>query len=240
MPRIISFVIALAMSITVQSAFAGIALNSTRVIIENGKKEASFGVRNMGDDILIQSWLDEEVDTGTVKHFTLTPQLIRVKANGEQIVRLMYEGVGAPTDKESMFWLNVQEIPQRHMGDSSIQIAVLQRIKVFYRPPGLPGNLPSAIRNIEWTYANGKVRIYNPSTYHVTLVALASNGKLLENALVIAPGQTYTIAGASARNAGSTSSITYSAVTDFGGHDPYRVTLKGDQPAKGRSTEYEH
>jgi len=236
MPRITSFVIALVMSITFQSSFAGIALNSTRVILEDGKKEASFGVRNMGNDILVQSWLDEGADADVVKHFTLTPQLVRVKAYSEQIVRVLYEGVGAPIDRESMFWLNVQEIPQRQMGDSTVQIAVLQRIKVFYRPKGLPGKLDDAIRNIEWAYVNGKVRISNPSAYHVTLVALAANGKPLENALVVGPGQVYTVEASSGTGVAPQSSITYTAVTDFGAQDPYRVVLNGEQPAKGAST----
>ncbi|MGE8452200.1 MAG: hypothetical protein ACN6OP_16565 [Pseudomonadales bacterium] len=92
------------------------------------------------------------------------------------------------------------------------------------------------MRNIEWTYANGKIRISNPSAYHVTLVAMTSNGKRLEHSLVIAPGQVFTLDGAPGTGIGSQSSITYSAVTDFGAQDTYRVTLKGDQPAKGEPT----
>ncbi|WP_236186179.1 fimbrial biogenesis chaperone [Pseudomonas protegens] len=236
MSRLTTFAIALVMSVLPQLSSASIALNSTRVILENGKKEASFSVRNMGGDILVQSWLDEGADAETVKHFTLTPQLVRVKAQSEQIVRLLYEGVGAPTDKESMFWLNVQEIPQREAGDSSLQIAVLQRIKVFYRPKGLPGSLNDAIRNIEWSYTNGQLRIANPSVYHVTLVALAASGKEFEKALVVGPGQVHTINASPSKGVSAQGSITYSAVTDFGSQNPYRVVLKGEQTTKGEIT----
>jgi P pilus assembly chaperone PapD len=224
------------MSVLPQLSSASIALNSTRVIIENGKKEASFSVRNMGGDILAQSWLDKGSDAETVKHFTLTPQMVRIKAQSEQIVRILYEGIGAPLDKESMFWLNVQEIPQRQEGDSSIQIAVLQRIKVFYRPKGLPGSLNDAIRNIEWSFTNGQLRITNPSVYHVTLVALTSSGKEFEKALVIGPGQVHTVDVSRSRNISTQSSITYAAVTDFGAQNPYRVVLNGEQSAKGEAT----
>jgi len=224
------------MSVLCQSASAGIALNSTRVIIESGRKEASFGVRNMSDDILIQSWLEEaDGSAEPVKHFALTPQLARVKANGEQIVRVLYEGIGAPADKESMFWLNVQEIPQRKLDSSSMQVAVRQRIKVFYRPPTIQGRSLEAARSLKWSFIGGAIQISNPSAYHVTLVNVSIDGKRLVDPLLISPGQKYTLKGAAVASAKASahSTLTYATVNDYGAQDGHRVTLTGERPVKG-------
>ncbi|MGO3892139.1 MAG: fimbrial biogenesis chaperone [Paenalcaligenes sp.] len=236
MLRHLSLICALVIAIASPPSFASIALNSTRVILENGKNEASFGVRNMGDGILIQSWLDADSSdsSNAVQHFTLTPQLVRVQANSEQVVRILYEGVGAPSDRESMFWLNVQEIPQRVVGDEPIiQLAILQRIKVFYRPKDLAGNLDSAIQNIEWSYRDRSIQITNPSSYHVTVVGLTANNAQIEQALVIPPHQTYTVALSSAHSIGPQTTLMYSSINDFGSYIPHRVVLSGEHPIKG-------
>lgn len=236
MLRFLYLVGALALAIASSPSVASIALNTTRVIFADGQNEASFGVRNMGGDILIQSWLDDDSNSpsGISQHFTVAPQLARVRANSEQIVRILYEGVGAPSDKESMFWLNVQEIPQRPDTDEpSLQLAILQRIKVFYRPKGLAGELSEAVQNLEWRYQNQTLHIHNPSVYYVTLVGLSGNNKTLETALVVPPGETYTLTLPKQHSLSSQDSLSYAYVSDYGAHIPYRVQLTGEQPAKG-------
>lgn len=236
MLRRLSLIGALVFAIASQPSLASIALNSTRVILENGKNDTSFTVRNMGGEILVQSWLDAD-DGGSesaLQHFTITPQLVRVRADSEQIVRILYEGVGAPHDRESMLWLNVQEIPQRTDDDeSTMQLAILQRIKVFYRPKGLPGNLYQAMQNIEWSYRDNSLHITNPSPYHITVTHLAANNKQIELALVVPPQQTYTVTLPSAHNVGPHSTLTYSSINDFGVYVKHQVQLSGEQSTKG-------
>lgn len=236
MLRLISLICALVLTLAAQPSVASIALNTTRVILANGKNEASFGVRNMGGEILIQSWLDADNSTDSsaraLQHFALTPQLVRVRANSEQLVRILYEGVGAPSDRESMFWLNVQEIPQRVASEqSTLQLAILQRIKVFYRPVGLPGSLEQAVQNLEWSYTPATIHIANPSPYHVTLTHVTASGQQLAPSLVIPPGQTYSLNASSSQNVGPQSQLSYSYITDFGAYIRQRVQLNGSQPA---------
>ncbi|NHC62434.1 fimbrial biogenesis chaperone [Paenalcaligenes suwonensis] len=237
MLRLISLICALVLTLAAQPSVASIALNTTRVILANGKNEASFGVRNMGGEILIQSWLDADNSTDSnaraLQHFALTPQLVRVRADSEQVVRILYEGVGAPSDRESMLWLNVQEIPQRVASEqSTLQLAILQRIKVFYRPPGLPGSLEQAVQNLEWSYSPATIRIANSSPYHVTLAHVTTNGQQLAQSLVIPPGETYSLAASANQNVGPQSQLSYSYITDFGAYIRQRVQLNGAQPSK--------
>lgn len=235
MVRIVLWCFTTILLLAPQLLHAGVALNTTRVIIDSGKKEASFSVQNMGDYTLVQSWLEAHDGDETVKHFTLTPQLVGVKAASEQRVRILYEGVGAPPNRESMFWLHVQEIPQKPKQDGVLQIAVQHRIKVFYRPAGLPGKPIDAARKIVWTYSNGKLSLANPTAFHVTLVNLEIHGKSFSNSVVIAPGKHLTIAPVNGAASGlnANSKISFASVNDYGARDPYRVDLSGDKPVLG-------
>lgn len=92
------------------SAFASISLSSTRIIFDGAHKEANVTVRNGGQTILAQSWLDAGDTAGSAPPFAVTPPLARLEPNQQQLLRILYEGRGMPADKESVVWLNVQEI----------------------------------------------------------------------------------------------------------------------------------
>ncbi|RMS19883.1 Pili assembly chaperone: pili assembly chaperone, partial [Pseudomonas coronafaciens pv. garcae] len=132
--------------LSVVSAQAGIVLNTTRVIYQGNEKEVSLGVHNSGSgEILLQSWLEsptpESAHQESASHvpFIVTPPLTRMAGGGRQLVRIIYSGADMPTDRESVLWLNVQEIPQA-AAVNTLQIAIRQRIKVFFRPDGLVGD----------------------------------------------------------------------------------------------------
>lgn len=121
-------------------AVAGISLSATRVVFDGAHKEANVTVRNGGQDVLIQSWIDSDDGLNRTVPFAVTPPLARVVAKQQQLLRILYEGTGLPQDRESVVWLNVQEIPQASEQANTLQLAVRQRIKVFFRPAGLPGD----------------------------------------------------------------------------------------------------
>jgi len=235
MLRVSALFFAAAAVLSSAAAHASIGLNTTRVIIDEGRREASFGVRNRGSAVLVQSWLTgpngEDVD-----NFTLTPQLVRVRAGGEQLVRVLYSGLGAPADRETMLWLNVQEIPQRDAEGGNMDVAVLQRIKVFYRPPGLKGSAQAAAENLGWSVAGSQLAVHNPGAFHITLVNASLSSAPASpvfDAAVVPPGETlrfslrHTLSGKSGKAA-----LEYRVVNDFGGQDAYRVMLEGERPAK--------
>ena len=87
-----------------------------------------------------------------------------------------------PTDRESLFWLNVLEIPPKpsaaeSAGKNLLQFAIRSRLKLFYRPAHLPGNAQTAPGQVTWTAVpDGKgyaLEVRNPTPYHVTIVKLS-------------------------------------------------------------------
>lgn len=172
-----SLLLAGALSILPGLSSAGVTLESTRVVFAPGGKEASILVKNRAsEDVMIQSWVESGSDPKAAIPFAITPSLSRLGPAKQQVLRIFYQGRGLPADKESVFWLNVQEIPQKAKSDNTLQIAVRQRVKVFYRPAGLPGNPDEAARDLAWRVvdADGKhfLEVRNDARFNVSFGAV--------------------------------------------------------------------
>lgn len=198
--NIVALAAALALA---ESAHAAMTLNTTRVIFDTRFKEASLEAFNRsGQPILLQSWLESDTDAQAPVPFAVSPPLAKMPGESRQKLRVLYQGSGVPGDRESVFWLNVQEIPQSSQQQNVLQLAIRQRIKVFYRPPGLQGTANEAPAQVAWqlvsTPAGTVVRAHNPSAYHVNLaqLKLAASGYAGEmtESLMIRPGETRDIA----------------------------------------------
>lgn len=220
------------------TAQAGIVINTTRLIYPAQDKEVSFGVHNTGaGEILVQSWLEPgagQTDSAPLP-FIITPALARLPGDGKQLLRVIYAGVDMPRDRESVLWLNVQEIPQA-AADNALQLAIRQRIKLFFRPAGLVGEPAQAPEQLRWKWgADNKLQVENPGPFHVSMVVIAAqqgaNQVLSKDSQMIAPGQTLQFAlNALANNAEL--ALSFISINDFGGQVPYRTRLLPGQSAQ--------
>lgn len=101
------------------AASASVVITGTRVIYPSDAREVSVKLANKGKKpVLIQSWIDD----GDVKAkpetihvpFILTPPINRVEPDKSQTLRISYTGKLLPTDRETVYWLNVLEIPAKN------------------------------------------------------------------------------------------------------------------------------
>jgi P pilus assembly chaperone PapD len=109
--------------------------------------------------------------------------------DGEQnnILRVVRAGGNLPTDKESLYWLNIKSIPSAKKQENSLQIAVKTRIKLIYRPQGLPGTLEDAAKTLSWQRSGNAVQVTNASPYFITLFSVKVNGSPLKKVSMVAP-----------------------------------------------------
>jgi len=206
---------------------AGISLNGTRVVLAGPKKETSMLVLNdESTPIMIQSWI-EPFGTSSDQDvpFALTPPLKRLSGNARQQLRVLYQGLGLPTDRESVFWLSVQEIPQKSKDENTLQIAVRQRIKLFYRPAGLPGDVDQAPSRLQWRRVSkeGKpgLEIRNDSAFHIsfgTVNVKSGSNSYSVPATMLPPysSQSFAIEGASSLAPGGATKIEFESINDDG------------------------
>ncbi|MEI2628525.1 molecular chaperone [Erwinia aphidicola] len=201
-------------------SFASVVIGGTRVIYPAGQKEVTVKLDNVGKSpVLIQSWIDngdaEAKPDNISVPFILTPPINRIEAKKGQTLRLSYSGTPLPANKESVFYLNVLEIPAKDkalQAENLLQMAFRSRIKLFFRPAGLTGNANDAVKALSWTAGSNGVSVTNPTPYHVSLVEVVLGAKKVEGQMV-APGgsQSFVLPGARAG-----SELKFSSVNDYG------------------------
>jgi chaperone protein EcpD len=230
--RSFTLLLGITLAISVQ---AGVVLNTTRVIYPAKDKEVSLGIHNSGSgEILAQSWLEtdiENADAGSLP-FVITPALARMSGNAKQLVRIIYAGSGLPQHRESVFWLNVQEIPQT-ADENVLQIAVRQRIKVFFRPTGLQGDPLEAADKLEWRLIDGAIlEVSNPGPYHVSMIQIGlqrgAERLLLEDSRMLAPLQRVRFPLEQSTK-GAPASLSFININDFGAQVPYHAVVSTDR-----------
>lgn len=160
---------------------AGIVITGTRVVYPEDEKEVTIKIDNVGDKpALAQVWIDSGDPDATPETarapFTLSPPINRIDSGKGQTLRMMYTGENLPRDKESLFWLNVLEIPaSRKDKNNQLQLAVRSRLKIFFRPRGLPGTANEAGKSVTWKKVSGGVEGYNPTPYFVSVARITQD-----------------------------------------------------------------
>ena len=221
------------------SAYASIVIGGTRVVYNEGAREVSVQLDNNGDlPSLVQSWIDagnlDSSPEDSDAPFVLTPPIARVNAHSGQALRIAFTGSAQPlpTDHETVFWLNVLDIPPEPTAAPSsnknfIQLAFRSRIKLFYRPKGLSGAANDAPDAIQWRQGKtdkGAPAIVasNPTPYHVSMIAVNAvygqkSTDLAPQGYMLAPGEQHAFE-LPKENGTAPATVTYSAINDFGGH----------------------
>jgi chaperone protein EcpD len=187
--QLLSVVLLAITSITaVPQAAAGVIVNGTRVVYPAAKREVTISLQNAGPSpSLVQAWLDAgdiHSKPGESKvPFVLTPPLFRLDPTKVQSLRLVYTHDPLPADRESLFWLNVLDIPPRAAANpdlpNQLDLAFKHRMKVFFRPPGLAGSAADAPARMTWKLLSKDGRLTgiqanNPTAYHVSLTQIVA------------------------------------------------------------------
>lgn len=219
----------------VNYASAGVVIGSTRVIYRESKDEVTVKLTNNNPSpVLVQSWIDkgeEQISPEKLSvPFVLTPPINRMDPGKGQTLRITYIGTPAlPTDKESVYWLNVLEVPAKQKGvqdKSRLNIAFRTRIKIFYRPDGLAGNANSAPKDLVWKIRDGSLLVINPTPYNVTLgmIYYKNSGKNheMEGDMII-PGGTQTYKFKDIPGVSNLSQLSYTAINDYGAFVKYNA-----------------
>lgn len=201
--------------------YGGIALGSTRVIYPQGSEQISLSVNNTDGKgvFLIQSWV-ENADSHKSSDFVVTPPLFVIKPQKENTLRVMFIGQrnALPKDRESLYWMNVKAIPaasKDSQNKNTLQIAVLNRIKMFIRPTGLAMKSADAPDHLRFHQSGTQLIVKNPTPYYITLVQLMDGAAELPATMVPPMGQSTVSVPHNAHG-----QITFQTVNDYGANTP--------------------
>lgn len=166
-------------------AHASVVVSGTRVIYAEPAREVTVKLTNAGQKpSLVQAWIDDGDENATPATarapFTLTPPVFRVDPTKGQTLRLFKSSSIATTDRESLYWLNILDVPPKpKAGENSNQIlfAFRTRIKLFYRPAGLAMKVEEAPQRLKLSAKAGPdkaLTLENPTPYYFTVTRITS------------------------------------------------------------------
>ena len=220
-PGLVISLILMMVSLSANAA-GGIALGATRVIYPADAKQTSLAITNSNNQerYLINAWIDN--DRGQKeKTFVITPPLFVSEPDSENTLRIIYAGPALPTDRESLFYMNVKAIPsvnkQNLEGKNVLQLAILSRIKLFVRPQNLAVQPEEALKLLRFERVGNHLKVSNASPYYVTLVNVQLGAQKIEN-MMIAPKNS----AQQALPSGASGSLSWQSVNDYGAITPAR------------------
>ncbi|MGD9699986.1 fimbrial biogenesis chaperone [Acinetobacter sp.] len=177
-----ALILTLFASIISTQSWANIVMVGTRVIFPAESNEKTLQFSNNGDiPYIVQIWLDKGNNASTPENadapFVVNPPLFRINPHKGQMARLIYVPQTAlPQDRESIFYLNFKQIPalQESSADQNKLIFLVKnRLKVFYRPKSIIGNVEAMSQ--KWTYTlqqqtkGSTVTVHNQTGYYANL-----------------------------------------------------------------------
>ncbi|WP_097085683.1 MULTISPECIES: molecular chaperone [unclassified Pseudomonas] len=166
------------------NVWANVVVVGTRVIYPATEKEIAVRLENSGNEAsLVQMWADKGNDQLKADNadapFLIVPPITRIEPGKGQSMRLIFTQVPVPGDRESVYWLNVLDVPPLAKDrENYMQVAFRTRLKIFLRPAGLAGEPEDAPRAVTWALVKGQagmaLRATNPSAYYVSFNDVAA------------------------------------------------------------------
>lgn len=167
------------------TACAGVMAESTRVIFAASSTEQSLQLVNLNAyPVVVQAWVDDGALDATPEKSTAPiiplPPIFRMNAGDQISLRLLHTGEPLPKDRESLFWLNLYEIPPRPAesppDSATLTVAVRTQMKVFVRPQSLAmaaGEVADKLAlSLHAESGRSVLRIENPTPYHASIAAV--------------------------------------------------------------------
>lgn len=178
----------------------GVGLSFSRVVMmEERRGGATVDVNNNTSNVyLMQSQvLGADVATGMpvaltdgAVPFLVLPPLKRLDAQVSLPLRIVASPEGTaklPHDRESVFFLSTKAIPSLSEADASnegkdgkgrVAIALVNNIKLFWRPKGLKSEAIGNVANtLSFSRDGDRLTVTNPSGYYLTFSSLKVSGQ---------------------------------------------------------------
>lgn len=222
------------------SAFAAhannIIVNGTRFIYSEDAAEITIQMTNTGNSpSLAQVWLDEgdasKLPEEITTPFIISPPIARVDAKNGQSLRIKKASDKhiAATDRESLWWLNILDIPsvdksQATENAAMLNLAIRSRFKFFWRPIGL-GDRQNAESKMEFI-ANAKgITLVNPTPFFITVadIVTASGSGLLNEGIMVAPKSRTDVHAKQKIKPGEP--VTLQAISDYGSVVEFKTAI---------------
>lgn len=166
-------------------ADAAIQLQQTRLVYPVGKPNVSLAVKNIDTQnaVAVESWIESDR-----RDITITPVKMIVKPDSKRILTIHIPDRGHDDNQERLYWLNVKGTTLLAPSLSrQFSIAVINRIKVFYRPQILLLGVGDAYKKISVTACRMQLTIKNLTPYYITFYSFNVDDKEVNRVRTLGP-----------------------------------------------------
>lgn len=165
---------------------AGILAEGTRLIYPAQSREKTLMLANTNRyPVIVQSWVDDGEGNPELARapFAILPAVFRLAPGERKAIRILYTQDPLPRDRESVFWINLYEIPPVAPGPSDaarVTLAMNTQLKLFWRPAGLDTGLDRAVGKLRFRLeragAGWAIACDNPTPLNISFTSLALTG----------------------------------------------------------------
>lgn len=227
--------------VTTSSAWAALSVDQSRYIFEGDKDAISIVVENASTKTYGgQAWIENIKEIDTRPTFVVTPPFFKVNGNGKQVLRVIKALDQMPENKESIYWVSLQEIPPKNK-DGGLSVALRTKVKLLYRPASLMDERKGAEKGLSTQNVNGQTQLVNTTPYIFAIadvlgekdVAVVLDEKQQEALAMFIPGDTVTLPkGASAKKVVSIDDLGHLGTHEITGKASTTLGVKRTDPVK--------
>ncbi|MEY8174909.1 fimbrial biogenesis chaperone [Burkholderia multivorans] len=166
----------------IRPAAAGVTPEVSRVVFVADAAEQAVQLYNLNAyPVLVQAWVDDgdiqSVPQSSNAPIVALPPIFRMAPHDQTSLRLINAGEPLPTDRESLFWLNLYEIPATPMGwgldRQTVTVTMRTQVKLFVRPVDLDNSGVDRLQQLRLSLAAAPgglaLTIENPTPYYATI-----------------------------------------------------------------------
>lgn len=180
--KLISFYIsAIFFSLLPVFSRASVVMENTRIIYTDSKEGQTVKITNSDPNFyFVQLWSDKGNMNSTPDDasapFIILPPQFRMAPHSVQTTKLIYSGKPLAQDRESIFYFNLAQIPQVKSESNAIAMVLRDRVKIFYRPPGLAAPGAHELESgVIFTGDSKGIHVSNHTPYYLSVVSAKMN-----------------------------------------------------------------
>lgn len=215
------------------SVWAVVNVDKTRIVFNQADLTQSINVVNSGNtETFLQLWTDDGNVTlspdASITPVLVLPPVVKMVPGEMRSLRLMLTSRDAlPAGKESLFWLNIYQIPAlKKAADAAERRVVLPlriRLKILIRPAGLQAPQATDPEKLRFAVTGDKITITNPTPWFMSLNVKPQGQAAIKN-LMIAPHAELQAESQAALSHGT--ALNYTVINDQGIPVNYTTAFK--------------
>ncbi|MFZ4214432.1 molecular chaperone [Pantoea endophytica] len=168
--------IALSVVLYSSQVLSAISPDRTRAIVSKDDRSVVLTLTNGNENhpYLSQSWLEDKNGNKVINGpLIVLPPLQRIEAGSKSTIRIISTDAALklPTDRETVFYLNIREIPPIVSDNSSLTLSLQTRLKVMYRPEAVSReSMENAYKKISVMTTGNATNLKNNTPFFLTVV----------------------------------------------------------------------